>query len=50
MKALIERLPPGCLALVDEAYHELGVDFDANARVAVQMIDAAGLLDCQVMS
>jgi len=32
---LIERLPSGCLLVVDEAYHELGVDFDANAHVAV---------------
>lgn len=35
IEALIEGLPPGCLALIDEAYHELGVDFDANAKVAV---------------
>lgn len=34
-QALIEALPPGCVALIDEAYHELGVDFDASARIAV---------------
>ena len=32
---VIERLPSGCLLVVDEAYHELGVEFDANARVAI---------------
>ena len=35
IESLIEGLPPGCLLLLDEAYHELGVDFDANAKVAV---------------
>jgi len=35
IEQLVEGLPPGCLLLVDEAYHELGVDFDANAHVAV---------------
>ena len=35
IESLVERLPPGCLLLVDEAYHELGVEFDANANVAV---------------
>ena len=35
LEALIEGLPPGCLMLIDEAYHELGVEFDANAKVAV---------------
>ncbi|KAL1527031.1 hypothetical protein AB1Y20_015718 [Prymnesium parvum] len=35
IEAMIESLPPGCVALIDEAYHELGSDFDANARVAV---------------
>jgi len=38
IEALIEGLPPGCLAVIDEAYHELGSDFDANARVAVDDI------------
>jgi histidinol-phosphate aminotransferase len=35
IERMIEQLPSGCLLIVDEAYHELGVDFDANARVAV---------------
>jgi len=35
IEQLIEGLPPGCLLLVDEAYHELGVEFHANAHVAV---------------
>ena len=35
VEALVEALPQGCLLLVDEAYHELGIEYDANARVAV---------------
>jgi len=35
IEQLVEGLPPGCLAVVDEAYHELGLEFDANAHVAV---------------
>ena len=35
VEALVEALPQGCLLLVDEAYHELAIEYDANARVAV---------------